>query len=147
MTSSGIVVQKEQSATESAKVHEVISFHQPLSLTPTDTMSVGLNGLLLNGFSPLSLVSSTTVTSTSHPSTPSSMTSSISEDGDWVHISLSPKVGTAVTSKASSSSVSTTQRVRSRFVACRVELACQDKDNLNLWMDTIWQQYDNIRGL
>lgn len=157
VTSSGLIVQKESGATsEHSKIHELLSFHQPLSLTPSDTLTVGLNGLLMNGFSPLALTSSTSLSAFSHPSTPSSM-STVSEDNDWVQIDLSPKgsassssYGIVVPPPAASTTTATatasTQRVRSRFVACRIELAFQNKDELNEWMDVIWQQYETTRG-
>jgi len=50
LTTSGLLVKKSDSKT--AKVHHLLTFSQLLSVTSTDTSSIGLNGLLIDGYCP-----------------------------------------------------------------------------------------------
>jgi hypothetical protein len=56
LTPLGLVLRKDASA--DSRVHEVLSLHRPLHMTPSDTLAVGLNGLLLQGSTPVDLSSS-----------------------------------------------------------------------------------------
>lgn len=100
VTQSGLLLRKDR--TPQSKVHEVVSFHQPLSLTPSDTLAVGLHGLLITGSSPQTL---STLGSSSQPSTPHTPSPPLSSEGggtaggledDWVCIDL-PTSSLAIT--------------------------------------------------
>lgn len=115
-----------------SKLHETISFHRPLSLTPSDTFSIGIYGLAIVGSSPSALGMST-------PSTPGSPQAVEGEaktsDEDWVKIEPNNNVGTGKHKK-----------MKSRFVSSSFEIAFANKDELNEWMDVLWQQYERCRG-
>ena len=50
LTPSGLLLKKSDSKT--AKIHHLLSFSQQLSVTSSDTSSIGLNGLLIDGYCP-----------------------------------------------------------------------------------------------
>jgi hypothetical protein len=53
LTKSGLVIRKDASA--ESKIHHLFTFHRPFSLTPSDMLSIGQNGVALFGSSPVSL--------------------------------------------------------------------------------------------
>lgn len=51
LTRTGLVVRK--SADPASKVHHVMFLSRPLGLQPSDTLAIGLNGLLVQGWCPM----------------------------------------------------------------------------------------------
>jgi serine/threonine kinase 16 len=51
LTPLGVVLRKE--SVPDARIHALLSLHRPTHLTPTDTLPVGLNGLLVQGSCPV----------------------------------------------------------------------------------------------
>lgn len=126
VTSSGLVLRKE--ASPQSKLHETISFHRPLSLTPSDTFPIGINGLSIVGSSPLALGMSIPST----PGSPQVEDEAKTSDDDWV--------------KIEPSNASKQKKIKSRFISSSIEIAFANKDELNGWMDVLWQQYERCRG-
>jgi hypothetical protein len=170
LTPLGLILRKE--AKEQAKIHEIISFHQPLSLTPSDTFAIGLHGMSITGSSPLAVtigsepisnssnrsshpppLKSQATHSEGHHSTGSGggggmMVSTI--DDDWVCIDISRPSSLAVSPHSpvvvDSSLNNNNKMMKTRFTTCYFEIAFHNKDELNEWMDIIYQQYDYCRG-
>ncbi len=53
LTESGLIIRKEKES--DSKIHQIISFHRPISLTPSDMLSIGQNGVAICGSSPVDL--------------------------------------------------------------------------------------------
>ena len=53
LTPAGLLIRKDDSL--GSKVHFMLSMHRPVYLTPSDTLSIGLNGLIVQGSAPLQL--------------------------------------------------------------------------------------------
>ena len=132
LTASGLVLRKD--ASRDSKVHDVVSLHRPLYLTSTDTMSIGLHGLLLQGFSPRSLPSG------AHHSQSSNSVGSTGGSGeeDWVSVTLADLT---VEQSAVKGPVASNARIfKSLFKELRCEVSFSSKDCMNDWIDAIEAQ-------
>lgn len=147
LTPTGVILRKD--AAPDSRIHEVLALHRPTHLTPTDTLSVGLNGLLVQGSSPVPLAGRST----------STLSSTGAHDAgaaeDWVQISPRHHNGhhngtadKAITSEseckeggsphsASGSSAVVDGPFRSLFSATKFEISFESKDVMNDWMDAI----------
>eukprot|EP01034_Spumella_vulgaris_P022554 gene22555-28688_t len=137
LTASGLVLRKDSS--RDSKIHEVVSLHRPLYLTPTDTMTIGLHGLLMQGSSPRTLPSGahhSHVNSALVPSSSGSLANGVEDD--WVSVTLADLTIDAATSSASNSS--NARVFKSMFSELRCEVSFASKDSMNDWIDAIEAQ-------
>ena len=65
LTKSGLVIRKNSDP--SSKIHFILSLHYHVSINPTDTLSIGLNGAILFGYCPrLAIAGSSSSSSSSN---------------------------------------------------------------------------------
>ena len=118
LTTSGVIIKKDQ---KDNKLHHIFSFHRPLALNPSDTLEIGLNGLAMIGTAPVSL-----------------------QDHDAVKESVLMKVdyipANVIISEASES------KARFEKTSSRIEIAFENKDVMNEWMDAIWTQFETFQS-
>lgn len=143
ITKHGIVLKKESH--KDAKVHAMLSFHRPLSLLASDTLSIGMNGVALCGSSPLSLPSSSSsaTSSTPHQDSSSSGIGGIggsdgnSVDSEWSKIDI-------IDGKVEDGGSSSRRLCKSPFHTMTIEIGFENKDTMNAWMDIIWAQWESV---
>eukprot|EP01031_Cornospumella_fuschlensis_P023145 gene23145-28128_t len=148
LTAFGVVIKKEG---VDGRVHHVISFHKPLSLTPSDMYAVGKNGVMIVGSSPVSSEESDSDMGSggsgkekrllkrrsSSFRSPTALPPVITED--WVKVDNLP-------STRNNSAGDGQQSVRSKFIPCQVEISFDSREDMNVWIDAIMNQYEAIRG-
>jgi hypothetical protein len=116
LTKSGLIIRKEKE--KDSKIHQIISFHRPLSLTPSDMLSIGQNGVAICGSSPIGIMSH-------HEGnhTPPS--------GKEVEFDMKMDANTK-------------HRCKSSFEQLNnVEISFDNRDDMNEWIDAIMTQYEN----
>lgn len=110
----------------------MLSLSQDVYMTQSDTMSIGLNGLSIQGSSPVPL-DAILQDPHSKQSTSSSTTNKTSDPWVTVHYSVD-----AVNRDPSTRS--RREPFRARFEVCRFEIGFDSKDSMNDWMDAIDMQ-------
>lgn len=150
LTPLGLILRKDSSP--ASRIHEVLSLHRPLHTTPSDTLTIGLNGLRVQGSAPVPLSAS------SHGN---HSPAHHDEEGDWVTVTLG---GNSSVSAASGSTVGTSNSThlsstvtssdsidthfqrnahtlgKCLFVPVAFEISFEDKDIMNAWLDVIDEQ-------
>ena len=120
-------------------------------MTQSDTMSIGLNGMSIQGSSPVPIDSIQSVghtsktqkfTSTSKGSVSMNNNSKHTDTDSWVTINYSKEWNEDGVSP--SSPRGRLQAFRARFVSIRFEIGFDNKDIMNDWMDAIDSQRDKI---
>ncbi|KAJ1433633.1 kinase-like domain-containing protein [Ochromonadaceae sp. CCMP2298] len=120
LTEIGLVVRKSREA--DSAIHELLSLHRPVHLTPSDTLSVGINGLGVVGFTPRER---------------DDMSKKKGEKqalGDWVEIKYCEAQGAQGGDAA----------FKSSFSEVRVEVSFKSKDEMNDWLDAIEERREAI---
>jgi len=127
------VVRKDKDP--SSKVLHVLSLSQGVYMTQSDTMSIGLNGLSIQGSSPVPLEAilqdphSKQSVSITKKTTTAELTNS---DPHWVTASYSIEEA-----NRDPSARGRRQSFRARFEISRFEVGFDSKDAMNDWMDAI----------
>lgn len=124
-----------------SKVHDIISLHRPLYLTPTDTMTIGLHGLLLQGSSPRMLPSGAHHSNNISSSAPGGTGGS---DEDWINVTLADL--TVDQSTLNGAAGNNARIFKSLFNELRCEVSFSSKDNMNDWIDAIEVQREVCCG-
>ena len=120
----------------SFKVLHVLSLSQGVYMTQSDTMSIGLNGLSIQGSSPVPLDAIL-----QDPQSKQSSTGSTNKTSDpWVTVHYSVD---AVNRDPSTRS--RREPFRARFEVCRFEIGFDSKDSMNDWMDAIDMQREQYQ--
>lgn len=115
----------------SSKVLHVLSLSQGVYMTQSDTMSIGLNGLSIQGSSPVLLDAIL-----QDPHSKQSTSSSTNKTSDpWVTVHYSVDAA-----HRDPSTRSRREPFRARFEVCRFEIGFDCKDSMNDWMDAIDMQ-------
>ena len=127
LTPSGLLVKKSDSKT--AKIHHLLSFSQQLSVTSTDTSSIGLNGLLIDGFCPTTFMRKN---KDNIDNDDSNYTDYIVDD-DYDEDNIKSE-------KSNHDSDSS-------FTKCRLTISFASKDILVEWMDAIEYQHQQFHSL
>jgi hypothetical protein len=123
------VVRKDRDP--SSKVLHVLSLSQGVYMTQSDTMSIGLNGLSIQGSSPVLLDAIL-----QDPHSKQSTSSSTNKTSDpWVTVHYSVDAA-----HRDPSIRSRREPFRARFEVCRFEIGFDSKDSMNDWMDAIDMQ-------
>lgn len=153
LTPTGVILRKDSSP--DSRIHEVLSLHRPTHLTPTDTLSVGLNGLLVQGSSPMPLAGKSaaagaSASSSAHPTATDQVSAAGAGAEDWVQISPRYASGAATDraftseseckegcSPATATAAAAEGPFRSLFTAAKFEISFESKDVMNDWMDAI----------
>ncbi len=155
LTPLGLILRKDSSP--SSRIHEVLSLHRPLHTTPSDTLSIGLHGLHVQGSAPVQLGPGSHSTSQGGQSDGDKrVRSQLHDEGDWVTVTLgnasvpttdSSHLSSTVTSSDSTenhsngaTSGSTSGVGRCLFVPAAFEISFEDKDLMNAWLDVIDEQ-------
>ena len=153
LTPLGLILRKDSSP--SSRIHEVLSLHRPLHTTPSDTLSIGLNGLRVQGSTPVQLGSSSHSSHNSQSDGDKRARGQMHEEGDWVKVTLggasalttdSSHLSSTVTSSDSADNHSnhsngpTSGMGRCLFVPAAFEISFDDKDVMNAWLDVIDEQ-------
>lgn len=114
LTSVGLVLRKDSAP--NSHVHEILVLQRPVHMTPTDTLSIGINGLLMQGNAPVQLTAS---------GAPAVVL--VQDDrAEWTQV-LHPK-------PPGSCPVAP---YRALLRTARLEISFDDKDAMNKWMDAI----------
>ena len=112
----------------SSKVLHVLSLSQGVYMTQSDTMSIGLNGMSIQGSSPVPLDAIL-----QDPQSKQSSTGSTNKTSDpWVTVHYSVDAA-----HRDSSARSRREPFKTRFEVCRFEIGFNSKDLMNDWMDAI----------
>jgi hypothetical protein len=144
LTQTGLVLRKVQKG--ASRIHHVMSLYHPCSFTPSDTLSIGLHGMVLCNQVPTDLTSQGQKPGSSprsHGSSSvyarSSASMAMSEE-DWVYIETK-------TTGGSPGAGSDRGKGKSRFLPGNhsVEIAFSSKEELDDWMEAIMTQYEAVR--
>ena len=145
LTRSGLVIRK--SSAPDSKLHLILSLHYPLSINPSDTLSIGLNGALVRGYCPRLTSTSTNSSSSSSSSglivaavgsvaDEDLIGSAIVEDDDEYHLSHGSTETTSHRQRLEAVHKEVTPRL--------VELGFDSKDQQGEWIDAIMDHYFTI---
>lgn len=121
LTPLGVILRKD--AQVDSRIHEMLSLHRPAHLTPTDTLSIGLNGLLVQGSCPVPLLGAA---SGSHSPVPDAARA------EWVEVNLP-----APQSSGSSVALQCKSSGKVQMAAVKFEISFDSKDTMNDWIDAI----------
>jgi hypothetical protein len=119
-----LILKKDSS--ENAKIHDLITFHRPISITPSDTLSVGLNGLIICGSAPVS---------SQFEGEKEQDVAESEEVDEWIQIKY-----ISSTAKGSSSDDAYRTKVRK----ANIEISLSSKEEMNEWIDAILNQSEVI---
>jgi hypothetical protein len=135
LTPLGVILRKDEAS--DSRIHEILSLHRPAHLTPTDTLSIGLNGLLVQGSSPLP------------PPAAGAAVHAPSDKGpcEWAYVRVDP-ASTGATGGVAESHVTEVDGAQARpptprrqyrvlFESAKFEVSFDSKDTMNDWIDAI----------
>jgi len=140
LTPLGVILRKDSQS--DARIHEMISLHRPAHLTPTDTLSIGLNGLLVQGSCPVPQSNSSPGSHSPVPNT---------TQAAWVEVSLlGSNSESAIERKTQTEKVKETEKVvtreprKAQLVPAKFEISFDSKDIMNDWIDAIMDARDAL---
>ena len=134
LTPLGVILRKDSQS--DARIHEMISLHRPAHLTPTDTLSIGLNGLLVQGSCPVPQSNSSPGSHSPVPNT---------TQAAWVEVSvLGSNSESAIERKAQTEKVVTWEPRKAQLVPAKFEISFDSKDIMNDWIDAIMDARDAL---
>lgn len=166
MTKSGLIIEKDSGKDGDGKIYGIFSLHRPIHLTPSDTLSIGLNGVVLQGSSPRPLVSRRNMDS----SAVGKNTVMESVDDDWITVNYhntghdlpaKETVSQILSNNTSPTNASVgsgnfemakdkdsdadqnktaSKLFRSQFSELRIEISFESKDVMGDWIDAIEAQ-------
>lgn len=152
-----------------SKIHEIFTFHRPISANPSDTLSIGVNGVLICGASPISLFSgendhSSSSSSSSAPSTSGDHhgdemkliedlrhltheESNTAKKDVWYKMVYrsSPLTFNGQPQQQHQQNKNQSQQVyRTKFsMGTKLEISFQDREEVNQWIDAMMTAYEN----
>lgn len=133
MTPDGVVLRKDSSP--NARIHALLSLHRPAHLTPTDTLSIGLNGLLVQGSCPVP-----TTRGGAHSPTPGGGAP------EWVAVKHTAGTLTGNESHPSETDASQAQiqQWKVHMETVRFEISFDSKDVMSDWIDAIMERREAL---
>jgi hypothetical protein len=151
LTNSGVVVRK---ATDiHSKLHFMLSLKYPVSIVPSDTLSIGLNGVILRGFCPKTLFTTEAhvddeIMGSSVANGASTTVAGDSEEEEEEVVWGGDRNIENMMNRGSSASVTRNKKARFREVVERqLELGFDTKDSQSEWIDAILEQYQLLTGI
>lgn len=138
LTPVGVILRKESSPT--SRIHAVLSLHRPAHLTPTDTLSIGLNGLLVQGSCPVP-----TGRGAAHSPVPGGGAP------EWVVVKHAADAQTGNESHPSETDASHGQgqsqgqgQWKAHMEPVRFEISFDSKDVMNDWIDAVMERREAL---
>jgi hypothetical protein len=143
LTPLGVVLRKESAP--DARIHALLSLHRPTHLTPTDTLPVGLNGLLVQGSCPVP-AQGHHHSGTGHSPIPGGGPTEwvvVQHDSDGHSASEPSKLAESHPSEVDAAIPTAEKGPRASYKAqmepVRFEISFDSKDSMNDWIDAIME--------